>query len=417
MKTISKGDYYQVRWMGETRLVDEDSLRELYLPLLKTSGYALYQTLRHEEGTQPAKHLLLRLDLSSGEFTKALAPLEAVGLVRTFAEPHEGASLFVYCLYAPKTVREFFNDFLLLGTLRGMIGDDAYSALAARYQAKADLPDAEEISCSFPSVFDQSYPQEYYLQKSPLSAKGRKAKERLRFDRGTFLKKASTLGLRTDLFSEAELDSIEKIATLYTINEDTMAEFVYSSIVYNAPRGKKVDMDSLSEKCRAAMPFKYLQKEEGASSKIDGNSNMASKIRLMDSATPSKYLSIRQNYHKPADPDLKLIQKLSVEIGLSDPCINALIDYVLDVNDNILSASYCEKLAASMVREGCRSAKDAMDYLLRNHKRSKRPTRKIEEKAPEEPVKPKAAVPHDEDDEEFSDEEVKAMLDKLYNGK
>ena len=70
-----------------------------------------------------------------------------------------------------------------------------------------------------------------------------------------------------------------------------------------------------------------------------------------------------------------------------------------------------------MVREGCRSAKDAMDYLLRNHKRSKRPARKIEEKAPEEPIKPKAVVPHDEDDEEFSDEEVKAMLDKLYNGK
>ena len=416
MKTISQGDYYQVRWMGETGLVDEDSLRELYLPLLHANGYVLYQTLRFEEGTQPAKHLLLRLDFTSGEFTKALAPLEAVGLVRTFVEPHEGALLFVFCLYPPKSVRDFFADFLLQGTLRGMIGNDAYASLAARYHPKGDCPNAEEISRSFPEVFNQSYPQEYYLQGSPLPSKGRKAKERLRFDRGAFLKKASALGLRTDLLSDPELESIEKLATLYSVNEDTMADFVYSSILYNAPRGKKVDMDSLSSKCRAAMPFAYLRKEEGESSKIDGESTMAAKIRLMDSVPPSKYLSIRQNGHKPADPDLKLIQKLSIEIGLSDPCINALIDYVLDTNDNILSGSYCEKLAASLVRAGCRSAKDAMDYLLRSHKRSKRPARRVEENPPVAPAKQKPPVV-DEDEEELSDEEVKAMLDKLYNGK
>ena len=416
MKTISKSDYYQVRWMGETRLVDEDSLRELYLPLLRSTGYALYQTLRFEEGTQPAKHLLLRLDLTSGEFTKALAPLEAVGLVRTFVEPHEGALLFIFCLYPPKSVREFFNDFLLQGTLRGMIGDDAYASLAARYQPKAETPDAEEISRSFPSVFEQTYPSEYYLQGSPLSSKGRRAKERLRFDRGTFLKDTVELGLRTDLLSDAEIESIEKLATLYAIKEDVMADFVYRSVVYNAPKGKKIDMDALADKCRLAAPFRFLKQDAGESSNIKHESIRATEIRLFDDVTPAQYLSFRQNGHKPANSDLKLIQKLSMEIGLSDPCINVLISYVLEVNNNILSSAYCEKLAAALVREGCRSAKDAMDYLYRNHKRGKRGAPKpTQEKDPE--ALPEKHSVSAGDEEEMSDEEVEAILNKLYNGK
>ncbi len=197
-----------------------------------------------------------------------------------------------------------------------------------------------------------------------------------------------------------------------------MAEFVFESVIFNAPFGKKVDMDSLSSKCRAAMPFAYLRKEEGESSKIDGDTNMAEKIRLMDSVPPTEYLSFRQTGRKPAKPNLRLVEKLSMEIGLSDPCINALIDYVLYVNDNVLAAALCEKMAASLVREGCRSAKDAMDYLLRRHRKGKQQNTKrvMPPYTKKEPTKPVTSEPRDEE-EEVSDEEVKRLLDELYKDK
>ncbi len=416
MKSLSKADYYQVRWMNGSTLVDEDALRDLYLPLLKNAGYALYQTLRGDRGTQPAKRLLLRLDLTTGEFAKAIAPLEAVGLVRTFVESYEGgAQLFVFCLYPPKTVKRFFDDYLLQGTLHGLVGDDAFNALSNRYQRTQEIPDAEEVSSSFPSVFSQAYPQSYYLSGSPLVGGNDKAKERLSFDRGALLKKLNSLGLRGDLLSDEEIEKIEKLATLYSIKEDLMAEYVYESLVFKARVGKKVDMDALSNKCRSAMPFAYLKKEEGESSNIKGDSNMAQKIQLMDSVAPSAYLSILQGGHKPALADLKLVEKLSMETGLSDPCINALVEYVLQTHDNTLSPALCEKIAASMVRAGCRSAKAAMDYLLRGHKKSKAKA--------ERPVAPSVSAQkplppanNDDEDEEVSDEEVKAMLAKLYNG-
>ena len=416
MKSLSKADYYQVRWMNGSAHVDEDALRDLYLPLLKPNGYSLYQTLRGDSGTLPAKSLLLRLDLTSGEFTKAIAPLEAVGLVRTFVEPYDGGvQLFVFCLYAPKSAKEFFDDYLLQGTLHGIVGNEVFDNLALRFKRKNELPDAEEISQSFPKVFDQSFPQEYYLQGSPISGENGKAKAKLSFDRGAFLKKAESIGLRGDLLSEAELESIEKLATLYSIKEPLMAEYVYECIVFGSPFGKKVDMKSLSDKCRLAMPFAYLRKEEGESSGISGESSMAKKIRLMDSVTPSKYLSLRQGGHRPAPADLRLVEKLSMEIGLSDPCINALIDYVLQTHDNTLPPALCEKIAASLVREGCRSAKDAMDYLLRSHKRGKRRAENVSEPKPAKVVKP--APVSEGEEEEVSDEEVKEMLAKLYNGK
>ena len=414
MKALSKADYYQVRWMNGSHLVDEDALRDLYLPLIRPSAYALYQTLRGDEGTLSAGHLLLRLDLTSGEFTKAIAPLEAVGLVRTFVETQGEVQLFVFCLYSPKTAKEFFDDYLLQGTLHGIVGDDVFSLLSARYKNRNELPDAEEISQSFPKVFDQAFPQNYYLQGSALAKEKGKAKERLAFDRGAFLSKIQTLGLRADLFGEKELDSIEKLATLYTIKEDLMAEYVSESLVFNAPVGKKVDMNSLSAKCRAAMPFKYLKKEEGQSSNITGDSSMAAKIRLMDTVPPSEYLKIRQGGHKPAQADLKLVEKLSLEMGLADPCINALVDYVLMTHDNTLTPNLVEKIAASLVREGCRSAKDAMDYLLRSHRRKRNATKQPTEKPAR--VAPKPAVRDDDEEEEVSEEEVQQMLDKLYNG-
>ena len=417
MKSLSKADYYQVRWMNGSALVDEDALRDLYLPLLKNDGYALYQTLRGDQGTLPTKGLLIRLDLTTGEFAKAIAPLEAVGLVRTFVEPFEGGvQLFIFCLYPPKTVKSFFDDYLLQGTLHGLVGDDVFHLLANKYKRTSEIPDAEEISSSFPKVFDQSFPQNYYLQGSPLAGEGGKAKEKLSFDRGGFLKKLESLGLRGDLLSAEEIESIEKLATLYSIKEELMAEYVYESLVFKARVGKKVDFSSLSNKCRSAMPFAYLRKEEGESSKISGDSDMAKKIQLMDSVASSKYLSIRQGGHKPALADLKLVEKLSMEMGLPDPCVNALIDYVLMTHDNTLSAPLCEKIAASMVREGCRSAKDAMDYLLRSHKRGKR---KAEEKPHFSQTavdKPLPVAASEDEEEEVSDEEVKQMLAKLYNG-
>ena len=75
---------------------------------------------------------------------------------------------------------------------------------------------------------------------------------------------------------------------------------------------------------------------------------------------PASWLAVLQNGHKPADSDLKILESLSLNLGLPNPVINALVDFVLQKNDNILSKAYIEKIGAALAREGVKTSLDAM---------------------------------------------------------
>ena len=81
---------------------------------------------------------------------------------------------------------------------------------------------------------------------------------------------------------------------------------------------------------------------------------------------PASWLAVLQNGHKPADSDLKILESLSLNLGLPNPVINALVDFVLQKNDNILSKAYIEKIGAALAREGVKTSLDAMTCLPKN---------------------------------------------------
>ena len=83
----------------------------------------------------------------------------------------------------------------------------------------------------------------------------------------------------------------------------------------------------------------------------------------MESVSPKDYLTILQNGTEPALPDLKLIDYLSKKFKLNNSVLNAVIDYTLSKNNNILSKAYCEKICASIVRSNIDTTIDAMNYL------------------------------------------------------
>ena len=415
VKPISAADYYQVRrCYGEVSL-DLASLTDFYLPLVGSDAFSVYLCLsRIATTTFVHSDLVGFVDLTLGQIENAIRKLEAVGLVRTFFQNEGNTRLFVYCLYAPLHANEFAKDIMLAGTLKGKIGIEGFDKLFARHAGQTALDDMEEVSASFPEVFRPSYDAKFYLSPSKQDSDA-KASARTGFDKVAFLSLTEKLGLRKGGLSDAELYDIERIAALYHINESQMAEFVLGCIRSNAPIGKKLDRELLSRQAAGASPFRYLKQEEGESSGVKPVNNLSKKIQMMDQVAPAAFLTFRQGNHKPASADLKLIERLGMEIGLPDPCINALLDYVLATKDNQLPAAYCEKLAASLVREGCRSARDAMDYLTRSRRKKK----KVGDEDPQPMEKaPVLAEKQDtEADENVSDEEVEAMLRQIYGGK
>jgi replication initiation and membrane attachment protein DnaB len=115
--------------------------------------------------------------------------------------------------------------------------------------------------------------------------------------------------------------------------------------------------------------------------------------------------------------DQRVINHLFVEMRLPSGVVNALCEYVLERNDNVLDYWKCDELASALNRVGVKTARDAMEYL--NSRRSKKKKsgsyRKKDEAQEEEVVaKNEAKTAPKEDEKEIADD-ISAMLDSIYN--
>ena len=94
-----------------------------------------------------------------------------------------------------------------------------------------------------------------------------------------------------------------------------------------------------------------------------------------------------------------VVNSISSKFRLPNSVINAIVDYVLTVNDNVLSKPFAEKIAGSVAREGISTAIDAMNYLKKVSSKRKKPNQKVEEEETvleEQPQEPKKRLNKEE---------------------
>ena len=176
------------------------------------------------------------------------------------------------------------------------------------------------------------------------------------------------------------MKEIERLATLYRIDEYEAACMVSTIFDPVAPKGSHVDYNKLTY--AFMKQDKYFSKANSISSKVESDvpeTGLGEKIYLMDSCTPKEYLSYKQGGVQPVTTDLYVVNSISEKFKFPNGVINALIDYVLKTSDNILSKAKCERYASGMAREGINTTRDAMTYFLKLHKAQKRAQNKQKE--------------------------------------
>ena len=189
-------------------------------------------------------------------------------------------------------------------------------------------------------------------------------------------------------FSKAELREIARLASLNGLDETAAAAIVATYYNPNMEKGKRVDLAKVTKAFQEETNYSYLSSFSGTSSSkakpgyVSSSNALAQKINIMESVSPKDYLTILQNGTEPALPDLRLLDYLSKKFRLKNCVLNAVIDYVLEKNNNVLSKAYCEKICASLARSGIETTIDAMNYL-RSISQSKKDSPK-EERAPQE---------------------------------
>ena len=367
MKPVSASDYYEVRKMGSISSAALASLTDLYLPIIGPLSLSSYQCLIADP-TIGKKHslashgdILAKLRMTSGQFEAALKPLEAVGLVKTFAKASEDGTYFVYCVYPPLPPEEFLSDILFHGILVNYIGEPAVKELEKKYPMGVEPEDMEECSESFVDFFHPDFSSALFRGDVQQKKRG----VNTGFDRNEFKSRLREFGIAVHNLGEDDLERIGKLGALYDLSSSTLAE-----IAYDCYRDGRLDTKAFELRCRDSLEFSHLRKQgEDRKSRVSGDSKKADLVRMMDNMAPAQYLAYLQNGHKPASADLNLIRNLSVDIGLPNPCINALLSYCVQVHEGRLIPAYVEKLGAALVREGCASSRDAMDYLFRSRKK------------------------------------------------
>lgn len=359
---------------------DRFIMTTLYTPIIGNDSLSLYLNMtamiKVEDQEQDLDDVFNRMNLNINSFNKAKNKLEALGLVKSYIKDFNNKRINLLMIYAPKKPNDFFNDIILSGLLKRCIGDISFNSLKKHFYKDISLEGFKEVTSSFSESFSVDLNENSFVynpKKNDYVVSVKRSQPNIVINTDELAYRLSVIDkVSIKDLSKDELQLIASLWQLYGLNVELVAQFVSDSINNNKIVGSKLDRNFFASKCYNATCFQsVIRPKKGRKSKIYGDSLMAKKIKQLDSLNPIDYLSLLQNNVKPVQSDMNIIIELVNNLGLPYPVCNALIDYVLEINNNILSKALTLKIGASLLREGCLSAEEAMSYLKNNNTKTK----------------------------------------------
>lgn len=409
MHYFGSDNFYETSTISVIGDSDIKVLLNVYLPIIGYKAFSLYQILLNQIEINPddvssIEKLCNFTQFSLGDLTIAASSLEGMGLLKTYLKEENNVKLIKFILYPPKSPRDFFDDILFNGILIRHVGKENAQEIALKYQINLDLNGYKDVSSTFVEVFNPDFEDEVYQNPVKADIKGRKkGKIKADFDIGIMLEAIEKSNhIPSQAFSKKELKEIERIALLYNLDELTMIEIVLENFDINKKVGNRINIEKVIDTAKEEARFLFIsntpKKQKKSSGGISSDSELGKLINLAVSLSPSEFLGQIQGGIAPAKSDLNLIETLSSEFQLNNEVINVLLSYVIQVKNNQLPRSYCEKIAASLVRGNIETAVDAVGFLNNSNKAtSVKRNEKVTEK----------------EDETFDEEEIRRQLREL----
>ena len=374
MEVVTEKDFFEVIKTEKMSSVDQDIIFDLYQPLIGFKAASVYFSLFSlaDESFEQQSHnyIFSKMQIAPGEFVLARRCLEAVGLLKTYLKNNSSPKIYCYELYKPLGAREFFNDFLFKGLLVKYLGEKKVNELVFKYiSPEIDKNEYTNVSASFKDVFNFNLDDNAFLNNIRIKNKAGS----VTFDINT--KEIDKLLLDTyhiiqnNLPTKKEYEEIKRIATLFNLNEIRIASLLFG--VYDASKDNHYDLKRLVKNAGEESTYGVNIKSD-KKSEINNDSLLAKKIDMMESLSPYSFFKIVQGNIEPSPADMGIVNDISAKYRLNNGVINALIDYVLVIKENDFPRSYVEKLAATLARNKIETSLDAMNYLNRKRKTTKK---------------------------------------------
>lgn len=382
--TILPADDYVV--INKTVIHNEDLkiISMLYQPIIGYSAVSLYYTLLDDLDKKEMMsedfthhHLMSVMQLKLADIVIAREKLEAVGLLKTYLKK-DHVNHYAYLLFSPMSVSEFLNHPILNVVLYHNLGKKEYDRIVDYFKIpRVNLKDFEDITSKFDEVFSavsgNLLPEnEDIIEKStnPINVQSR-------IDFDLLVSSIPKSMVNEKCFNTEVKELITNLSFVYDIDDLHMQGLVRNNINEKG----MIDKIALRKACRNfyqfeeggklptlvyAMQPKYLKSPTGDTSK------WAKMIYTFESMTPYDYLRSKYKNGEPTLRDLKLVENLLVDTGLRPGVVNALLDYVLKVNNQKLSKPYLDTLAGQLARLNIETVEDAMRVIEKEHKKLKK---------------------------------------------
>jgi len=395
MKSITSNDKFIVQKKSVLTDFDRRILTELYFPIIGNYAFSLYMKFwvlaERLDNLEPQNHSMLTLTtgLTVSQINEGRVYLEGLGLLQTCLDKSSG--LYIYCLYAPKTPKDFFDDLVFNAMLKKTVGDTEFLRIHFVFTDPTSFnPEYDNLSASFGEVFHPDL-NKWTLMKEVTGKAliGRaEAKTCYAFDFDLFLEKAIEVGLvNRDILNNDDVEWIIRCSSLYGIKEDVMA----TVIVRNISSENGLDRETALKDVFNCAVFSSNRKKPvtGSSKNISrvGQSRVSLKIRTFEKLSPADYLKLLQNTEVISSADCKTIKRLSFDFNLSTPIINVIFDYIIVQLRGVLTSQYAESIASTLLRNNITDVVDAMNFLHDFEKKKRSSVKKRVATVAQKPVK------------------------------
>ncbi len=420
--TLLPADMYQV--INKSLLNEEDKLvlSMLYMPIIGNTAVTLYNTLYNElkannflSNELTHHHLMTNLGDNLENIKNARIKLEGIGLMRTYYL--EGnINSYVYELYSPLSVHEFFSHPIFNMVFYNNVGKEEYTRIKNYFKVpKVNLNGYTEITSPFDMTFKSISYSNFELENNDEVVKKMKLpfSYEMMFDFDAFISSMPSSLFNEKALTKSVRELITNLAFLYNMDPFTMADMTKVSINEKG----LVDKETLKENVRKFYEFNnngrlpsliFKNQPEHLRSPKGDNSQLGRIIKVFETTRPYDFLKSKYKGVRPTSRDMKILEMLIVELKLNPAVCNVLIDYVLRTQNNRLVRGFVETIAGEWKRANIETAKEAMDYAEKSHKKLKKVKQNIKV------VKKEETLPvwfNEKKDKESMNTEVKEELE------
>ena len=389
LNTLLPSDNYMV--INKTILYEEDKkiITMLYQPIIGPLPVMLYFTLCSDLDKSQVispelnhHHLITCLHFTCEELELSRNKLEGIGLIKTYLKKDENNN-YVYELYSPLSVKEFFSHPILNVVLYNNVGKKQYEELMSYFKVpKFNKEGYTDITHSFSDVYE-TIPYTSFDIVSDNVRKYNKLKLNINsnFDINFLIETLPKHIDREKIFTESNKELIINLAYLYDIDATKMQVILRTCIKENGSLSK----EELRKTVRNYYQFDHSgilptviehSQPEYLRKPIGDNSKLSKLIYLFETTSPLDFLRSKSGGSEPVKRDVRLLENLIVDYGLNPGVVNVLVDYVLKINNNNLSRSLAESIAGQWKRNNVLTVEEAINLARKEHKKYSKNTQK-----------------------------------------